>query len=239
MISNDGLALYFRKNFYKVITYKLKLGFEKAKQKNPDIILQDGSNDFLSENFFIQIKNKYKENDLQMFGFNKTVEENSNLMFILNIKHNKINDENIIFLWDGTYSNEFYKNRGKQLYFSGSAIGANRKLYQNEKFFFDADECLMELKMTDTIENVSKVFVNDVVSLNIKSDQDFTNSNVISYSIDLKNKDNKILKSLNKNNYKILKDYNLLKNILNNIDDKNILNNTYEENILNIFKCIF
>jgi dTDP-4-amino-4,6-dideoxygalactose transaminase len=84
--SEDTYIEYYQKSFTKyygnpeffdMLHNKCYTAIKYSTSKNPNLLVFSGSNDFYSEEFFIQICQKYNKNEKQYFAINETNEKNN------------------------------------------------------------------------------------------------------------------------------------------------------------------
>ena len=163
--------------FSNMLTNKFKFAYEMSFLKNPDVVLLNGSNDFVSYNYFQQITNFYNPNEKQLYGIDNYNNGNN---FVFFSKKNFFNNDDIdlsknkdnYFLWNGVsnVANRIEYN------FCGGSIGFNKHLYNCNKDFIlekciSFDEGLIE-KTIMSIYNCVKFNSKNVLYVNLK-----TNSN--------------------------------------------------------------
>lgn len=153
----------YNDTFLNMLTEKFKFSFNKSIEKKPNITLLNGSNDFISFNFFEQIINNYNSTKSQLFGMDNFL-NGRNCTNILLYDNNK----NIFidqFLWTGIQpGREQYK-------YIGGIIGWNDTFYNLNKDCWESivsfDEGLIESNSC-SISTTEKFNSIDCFFLNIK-----------------------------------------------------------------------
>jgi len=148
--------------FLNMLSEKYKFSFRKSIEKRPNITLLNGSNDFISFNFFEQIINSYNPTQSQLFGIDNYF-NGKNCSNILLYDHNTNNfvDE---FLWTGVQT---YREQYKYI---GGIIGWNDTFYnlnQDCQGIISFDEGEIE-SISCSIPTTVKFQSNECFFLNIK-----------------------------------------------------------------------
>ena len=148
--------------FLGMLSEKYKFSFRKSIEKRPNITLLNGSNDFISFNFFEQIINSYNPTQSQLFGIDNFF-NGKNCSNILLYDHNTNNfvDE---FLWTGVQT---YREQYKYI---GGIIGWNDTFYnlnQDCQGIISFDEGEIE-SISCSIPTTVKFQSNECFFLNIK-----------------------------------------------------------------------
>jgi hypothetical protein len=150
--------------FLNMLSEKFKFSFYKSIEKKPNITLLNGSNDFISFNFFEQIISSYNSKQSQLFGIDNFL-NGKNITDVLVYDHvsNKFTNE---FIWNG-----IQKGREKYMYIGG-IIGWNDTFYNENKLHLNRiityDEGEIENKSC-SISTTVKFQSRDCIFLNIKS----------------------------------------------------------------------
>lgn len=212
----------YEKNFLNMLSDKIKTGIKLASRDNADIIFWAGSNDYISSDFFDQVINYYSPNSRQIYGItNFTNGSNINFYSCYDETNNNFNINNKdSFWWNGIHPNIRIKYK-----YIGCIIGLNYKLYNENPDVFK-------------IWNYDEGFVEEYI-LNLHDVNFFSSKNIFSWNIKTSST-NEItsFKSLKKNylknssimNYdiipnkdKIIKEFEYVVDISNNITEKFIL----------------
>ena len=167
---------YYKNNsFKKMMKSKFNLGILESLKKNKNITLIQGSNDFISENFFTQLKKNYNPKKKQMYGINKPIKNNKNLTIP------KQGEKK--FITDNIYLN--HKKLSKLTYMGGIIGFSNVTQDEFNSVQFD-DEISFEKNMNKKF-NIEMKLCNDVIFLNIKTKNDISNfEGVIRHSNNIK-----------------------------------------------------
>ena len=196
------------KGFLNMLTEKFKYAYKMSFLKNPDISLLNGSNDFVSYNYFKQIVDFYNPNEKQLYGISNYNNGNN---FVFYSKYSffesgliDFKDNNNYFLWNGISK---YHGREKYSFCAGN-IGFNKYFHDyNGDFLYknciSCDEGIIEKTLITLGANV---FISrNVLYLNIKTENNkelntysnlynlITNSNCILEYEYLSNKNKKLL----------------------------------------------
>ena len=145
-----------------MIKSKFNLGILESLKKNKNIILIQGSNDFISENFFTQLKKNYNPKKKQMYGINKPIKDNKNLIITKQGKKKIISDN--IYLND--------KKMSKLTYMGGILGFSNLTQDEFNSVQFE-NEISFEKNMNKKFNIEMKLF-NDVIFFNIKTNNDIS-----------------------------------------------------------------
>lgn len=178
---NDNIFIEFDQSEYDMnildmLGIKLFNGYLVSKKKNKDIIGWLGSNDFISENFFIQVKEKLNKNKNQMFGINRPINNNYNNSLLINLNDIIIKPYNLNYVLNLEYikSNKVLKSYS----YGGGIILFNKNLYSNNNFEnIIKNSRGNEMLIENLLKKLGIVYfenVNDVLFLNIKTDNDIT-----------------------------------------------------------------
>lgn len=123
-----------------------------------------GSNDFISENFFKQLKKKYISKKKQMFGINRPINNQKNVTVMKNI------DNLLKIITEDPYNNN---NKFNDILYMGGIIGFSNINTGEFKTLNFLDEVELEKKLTKKF-NLQKVLFDDIIFLNIKTDNDIS-----------------------------------------------------------------
>ena len=165
------------KGFLNMLTNKFRYSYEMSFRKNPDVSLLNGSNDFVSYNYFKQIVEFYKPNEKQLYGIdnynngNNFVFYSKDSFFSIDYIDLTKNKEKY-FLWNGVSN---YHGRSVYKYCGGN-IGFSKYFYDFNKDFIlenciSCDEGIIE-KTLLSIEGCKKFNSKNVFYLNIKTESD-------------------------------------------------------------------
>jgi hypothetical protein len=118
--------------FLSMISEKCKFAFMKSIEKNPNITLLNGSNDFISINFFEQIINGYDSKQSQIFGIDNFFNgKNCSNILLYDYSTNNFIDE---VIWSGI------QHPARQKYkYIGGIIGWNDTFYNKNKLYLNKD----------------------------------------------------------------------------------------------------
>jgi hypothetical protein len=162
---------YSNSNFRQMLEKKFSLGLTTSYKKDKDISLMMGSNDFIAENFFIQLVNKYRNGVPQMYGISNGLVTKNNVCIFYDItpEKNRLDNTTLVGIWNMKYPNP---QHGKIIY-GGGCIGFNRtaltKSNRNAIYFRPCNEIVIEKKVV-----CNKVLFTNVFFLSIKSDNDMS-----------------------------------------------------------------
>jgi len=182
---NQGIVkIGYNKIFLNMLTNKYRFSYKKSMEKNPNISLLAGSNDFISMNFFEQIIQSYDLNKKQIFGIDNYYNGCNKTALDLYDGQNFLKNLH----WTTGKSN--YNKRQKYKYIGG-IIGFNDKLYKYQYNYLMShiityDEGRIEY-CTTAIPDVVKFTSKDVFFINIKTS---SNSEITKFDI-LKKKTSK------------------------------------------------
>jgi len=157
--------------FLDMLSEKFRFSFYKSIEKKPNITLLNGSNDFISFNFFEQIISSYNSKQSQLFGIDNFL-NGKNFTDVLIYDHvaNTFKNE---FIWNG-----IQKGREKYNYIGG-IIGWNDTFYNENKLHLNHiityDEGEIEQKSC-SIPTTVKFQSSDCFYLNIKSKFSFSSN---------------------------------------------------------------
>jgi hypothetical protein len=155
-----------------MLSDKFKFSYKKSIEKNPNITLLAGSNDYICYNFFKQIIEFYKPNEKQIYGIdNYNNGENVVLITKYDNKNSKIKIEND-FWWNGISN---WNNRNQYSY-CGGIIGFNNCLYSNHydeliNNCITCDEGEIERNILN-LPNVIKFNSKNIFFFNLKTEND-------------------------------------------------------------------
>jgi hypothetical protein len=158
--------------FLNMLSDKFKFSYKKSIEKNPNITLLAGSNDYICYNFFKQIIEFYKPNEKQIYGIdNYNNGENVVLITKYDNKNSKIKIEND-FWWNGISN---WNNRNQYSY-CGGIIGFNNCLYSNHydeliNNCITCDEGEIERNILN-LPNVIKFNSKNIFFFNLKTEND-------------------------------------------------------------------
>ena len=165
------------KGFLNMLTKKFRYAYEMSFSKNPNISLLNGSNDFVSYNYFKQIAEFYKPNEKQLYGIDNYNNGNNFVFYSKNsfFETGKIDltiKKDKYFLWNGVSN-----YHGRSIYkYCGGNIGFSKFFYDFNKDFIlekciSCDEGIIE-KTLLSIEGCVKFNSRNVFYLNVKTDSD-------------------------------------------------------------------
>ena len=149
---------------------KMQFGINTSNNKNPDILLCAGSNDFIPQQFFIDIINNYNPTKPQVYGIDN-YHNGKNCIFFskYDIAKEEFIPENA-FWWDGVSN-----FAGREIYkYTGGIIGVNRNLIINNKELINTwgyDEGETEKQALKTV-NVDKFNSKNMYFFNVKTVND-------------------------------------------------------------------
>lgn len=161
--------------FLDMLTSKFRFSFNKSFEKKPNISLLNGSNDFVSSNFYEQIIDFYSPDQKQLFGINNfTNGRNYTFYGLFNSLNNEFTDE---WIWNGVSPppRDQYK-------YCGGIIGFNDLFYKSNydnlnNYIISADEGSIEM-LSRNQPNTVMFNSTECFFLNIKSDN---NSDLTGY----------------------------------------------------------
>lgn len=214
-LSNKYFKKYEYYEFYQdpklktlnMLTNKINYAFKKSYEKNVDLLLWFGSNDYVCAHYFTNILEKYN-NGFQQYGITDFFNGNNFCLYI-ELKNFIFNLDNF-YIHNGIHN---YCHRKKYKYIGGTH-GYSKKILDKFPEILDkitCDEGANEYLVTKLIEkypklNINSMKTNDCFFFNVK----FGNDEIHSFEI---------LKKLNKNNIldfnKVINNYNIfLKNLI-------------------------
>ena len=172
---NINYSITYHINLLNMLTSKFRYSFKQSMNKNPNVSLLSGSNDYISYNFFEQIIDSYNPNEKMIYGVDNYYNgENAILYVNYDGINNKFTDKSV---WiDGVHLHrEKYK-------YCGGIIGFNDNLfnnYYNELMnkIITYDEGFIEFE-TLKLSNVIKFNSKEVFFINIKT---ISTSEITSY----------------------------------------------------------
>ena len=164
---------------------KVRFGVNLATSSDYDVILVAGSNDFISDDFFLNIINKYNVNVFQIYGVGDYY-NGKNIVGVIQYKHGaSIILNNADNIWWKGYRNDQYhrdiekhwRNIGRQYRdntvneYTGGIIGCNKNVLKEKGILegINFSERTFEIHCRSLIKNLEIVATDNIVNLNMKS----------------------------------------------------------------------
>ena len=193
-----------RKQVLSMLDNKINTGMKNSRNKNPDIILWIGSNDYICSDFFDQMIKYYNSEKPQIYGITSFNNGNNG---VLMTEFNSITNRlayNKSFWWSGDYNNNIN-------HYSGGCLGINRHLYlMYPKILEEWMSCeVLDEQKCLQIKDIDYLVSKECFYFNIKSDLDLNSLDKLSkvfinntinfnnFSIDLQNKINNEIYNFN------------------------------------------
>jgi len=168
----------------KQLAEKVRFGVNLAITNDCDVLLVAGSNDFVSDDFFINLIKNYNVNVPQIYGIGDYY-NGKNIVGLIPYKSGmSINLTAADNIWWKGYRNCSYDKYCRDtslikhdymLYdfpneFTGGIIGLNKKIFKEKEILegLDHSERLLECRCRTLIPNLHVVTTNNVVNLNVK-----------------------------------------------------------------------
>ena len=163
---------------------KVRVGVNLATSSDYDVILVAGSNDFISDEFFLNIINKYNAKVFQIYGVGDYY-NGKNIVGVIQYKHgSSIILNNADNIWWKGYRNDQYHKETPEYWtnkgiisddtvneYTGGIIGCNKNVLKEKDILegINFSERTFERHCRSLIENLEIVATDNIVNLNMKS----------------------------------------------------------------------